>query len=644
MKNIYLVQVSTVYGEGDKKNAYLPYAAGCLAAYAWAHEDVKAEYNLGKFIYTRENIDKAIEKLDNPYLVGFSCYIWNIEYNIAFSKALKEKYPGCITVFGGHHIAPDSHQLNDIPTADILIHGGGEEAFREILLALRNGSELSQINNISFRSDNGFVTTEKKNPETTDYPSPYLEGIFDNILDDGISFSALLETNRGCPNQCAFCDWGFLKCKVRLFSMERVKAELNWIAEHKIEYVYGCDANFGLFNRDLEIAEYMTQLRQKTGYPQKFKVNFTKNKFDVVGAISKLLVDNNMSKAQTISLQSVSPEVLEIIGRKNLDMEYYADLVNFYAKENIPTYTELILGLPGETYESFAKGICKVLESGQHSAINVYPCELIPNSLLGSREYIEKYKIKTVHNRFIQYHINPDTVKEDIDEFSSLIVSTSTMSVAEWEKTYLFAVTVQALHALGLTRYIAVALNKHKGISYYDFYNGFIEKALSDEAETFIGTLWKNFREHFSAVANKNGPIGMIDDRFGHIIYEPDEMLFAKCLIEKDLFFKDFSVYLYSVCDDEKLVRELVSFQSFIMNAPQKNNGTAEYSYSFADFFNAFFGGNEDVRLEEKQTQTAVKNCLETADWAEYVRVAVWYSRRMTNSTVCEFQTIDNTK
>ena len=112
-----------------------------------------------------------------------------------------------------------------------------------------------------------------------------------------------------------------------------------------------------------------------------------------MGKISKLLVDNNMSKAQTISLQSVSPEVLEIIGRKNLDMEYYSGLVNFYAKENIPTYTELILGLPGETYESFAKGMCKVLESGQHSAINVYPCELIPNLLLGSKEYIEKYKM-----------------------------------------------------------------------------------------------------------------------------------------------------------------------------------------------------------------------------------------------------------
>ncbi len=637
MKNIYLVQVSTVYGEGEKKNAYLPYAAGCIAAYAWADEKIKAEYNLGKFIYTRENIEKAVEKLDNPYLVGFSCYIWNIEYNIAFSKALKEKYPECITVFGGHHIAPDSHQLSEIPTADILIHGGGEEAFKETLTALSDKKDLSEICNISYRSDNGFVTTQKKNPETTDYPSPYLNGIFDNILDDGISFSALLETNRGCPNQCAFCDWGFLKCKVRLFSMERVKAELDWIAEHKIEYVYGCDANFGLFNRDLEIAECMAQLKQKTGYPQKFKVNFTKNKFDVVGKISKLLVDNNMSKAQTISLQSVSPDVLEIIGRKNLDMEYYAELVNFYAKENIPTYTELILGLPGETYESFANGICKVLESGQHSAINVYPCELIPNSLLGSKEYIEKYQIKTVHNKFIQYHINPDTISEDIPEYSSLIVSTSTMSVSDWEKTYLFAVTVQALHALGLTRYIAVALSKCRNISYYDFYHGFIEKALADKSLSFIHKLWTEFREHFSAVANRNGAIGMIDERFGHIIYEPDEMLFAKCLIDADLFFDDIKKYLFEICDDSDFVSEIVRFQSFIMNKPDRKTEIMDFSYDFASFFNTFFSGNEAVTLKKTAKSITAECCLKTSDWAEYVRVAVWYSRRMANSTVCGF-------
>ena len=232
-------------------------------------------------------------------------------------------------------------------------------------------------------------------------------------------------------------------------------------------------------------------------------------------------------------------------------------------------------------------------------------------------------------------------MKEDIDEFSSLIVSTSTMSVADWEKTYLFAVTVQALHALGLTRYIAVALKKCRNISYYDFYNGFIEKALNDKSSDFIHTLWTSFREHFSAVANKNGAIGMIDDRFGHIIYEPDEMLFSKCLIDDEKFFTEFKGYVAEITDDEEFTDEIVDFQQFIMNKPLKENETKEYSYDFASFFNSFFSGNENVEINKKNTNISTRCCLETKDWADFVRVSVWYSRRMANSTVCEF-TADN--
>ena len=73
------------------------------------------------------------------------------------------------------------------------------------------------------------------------------------------------------------------------------------------------------------------------------------------------------------------------------------------------------------------------------------------------------------------------------------------------------------------------------------------------------------------------------------------------------------------------------------MNKPVKQNETMNFSYDFASFFNTFFGGNEDITLEKKNTQISTKCCLETENWADYVRVAVWYSRRMANSTVCEF-------
>ena len=120
--------------------------------------------------------------------------------------------------------------------------------------------ELNDIDNISYREDGKVITTKYVSQTTTDFPSPYLTGVFDDLLDDGVNFSAVFETNRGCPNQCSYCDWGEPKTKVRLFPMEPIKAEIDWFAEHKIEFIYAADANFGLFSRDIEIAQALYSL------------------------------------------------------------------------------------------------------------------------------------------------------------------------------------------------------------------------------------------------------------------------------------------------------------------------------------------------------------------------------------------------
>ena len=90
MKNIYFVQACDVHGSGSNATAYLPYATGLLAAYAFHNETVKQNYRVKRFIYKKENIAEAVASLEAPAVVGFSTYIWNFEYNIAFASALNE--------------------------------------------------------------------------------------------------------------------------------------------------------------------------------------------------------------------------------------------------------------------------------------------------------------------------------------------------------------------------------------------------------------------------------------------------------------------------------------------------------------------------------------------------------------------------
>lgn len=128
-----------------------------------------------------------------------------MEYNKEFAKKLKLRFPECIVLFGGHNVKPDGCDLNDMPYCDIIIHGEGEEPFKNLLLSYAENKPLSDINNISYRENNQIISTAKTVPvDVENYPSPYLSGCFDSIIDEsGISPSIIWETNRGCPNRCA---------------------------------------------------------------------------------------------------------------------------------------------------------------------------------------------------------------------------------------------------------------------------------------------------------------------------------------------------------------------------------------------------------------------------------------------------------
>jgi putative methyltransferase len=163
-----------------------------------------------------------------------------------------------------------------------------------------------------------------------------------------------------------------------------------------MEFVYCVDANFGMFERDEIIANKLVELKETKGYPNRLQVSYAKNEIDRVFRINKLLAEHGIGKGATLAMQSLEEKVLENVGRVNISKEQYANQIARYRSSGISTYTELILGLPGETLDTFCHGLCEILELGQHSSVSAYYCELLPNSTLASPEFMEKYKIKIV--------------------------------------------------------------------------------------------------------------------------------------------------------------------------------------------------------------------------------------------------------
>ncbi len=624
MKNIYFVQANNVYGN-DRRSVYIPYASGCIAAYAFDDKKIRKNCNLAGFIYTHEPIKDAVAKIKKPFIVAFSCSVWNYEYNKALASEIKKSCPEATIIFGGHNVQRDSGTFEECPDVDIVIYREGEEAFRSIVIALLENQSLSEIPNISFRCNGKFYKTKEEAFCLNEYPSPYLNGIFDGIMNDGISFSAILETNRGCPFRCAFCDWGTLASKVRLFPMERVKAELDWIAAHEIEYVYCADGNFGIVDRDEDIAEYIILLKKKTGYPKNFRVCFTKNRTDFVKKICMRFNKYGLDKAQTLSFQSLSPSVLENIGRKNISLEHFRELMNEYSRLGISTSSELILGLAGETRESFTKGLCDLLEYGQHKAIQVYTCDLLVNSEMGSPEYVENFGIETVRTPFSQAHCKANENRE-IQEYNTTVIKTNSLSVDDWIYCVVFACIIQAFHNIGFFRAIAIYLRNEYGVSYYDIYSkiALFSQNPENKACHKVFSLIKDFAKGMSEGKN---PWAVPCDGLGDICWQFDEIYFLKSLENADAIYEELKILITNEYGSSLILDSLFDFQSNILKRCGNDEKiTIKSEYDFYSYLNGIYKG-ELTALKNSPITITVNNTLPCKDLYEYACKVIWYGR-----------------
>ncbi len=624
MKNIYFIQPNNVYGN-ERRSVYLPYASGCIAAYAFADAKIGASCRFGGFVYTHEPIDDAVGRLCDPFIAAFSCSVWNYEYNKALAAALKKEYPEVKIIFGGHNILRDFETLKECSAVDFLIYREGEEAFRQLVLALLDGGDLSQIANIAYRTEKCFAKTREEGFCLYEYPSPYLNGYFDCLIDGETSFSAILETNRGCPFHCAFCDWGTLGSKVRLFPMERIKAEIDWIAKNKIEYVYCADGNFGLFDRDEEIAEYIISSKQATGYPHNFRVCFTKNRTQFVKKICLRFNENGLDKAQTLSFQSLCGKTLENIGRKNITLDHFRELMSEYSRCSISTSSELILGLPGETRESFTKGLCELIEYGQHKAIQVYPCELLPNSQMGDKDYIAKHGIETVKTPFVQAHCNACDMHE-ITEYTHNVIKTATLSSEDWVYCVAFSCLVQAFHNIGFFRAVALYLRNEKGISYYDIYSALASFSQNEE-NTACNAVWSLINNFASGVVRGENSWVVPCEGLGEISWQFDEIYFLKSLENAEKIYEELSRFTVSLAGDTPEVCALTQYQSDILKRINSGGERIIVSdYDFHSYCKRIYNG-EYQPLEKKKTVISVNDTEICRNLYEYAVRCIWYGR-----------------
>ena len=471
-KKISFVQPNFQQGPKEFNAYYLPYSAGVILSYALASKKVSAVWELDHLVWRREPIEALAAKLSTSDVVAFSTYVWNHRYNYRLAQRVKALNPTCLIVFGGPEPAIEDPDLfAKEPFMDLVIKMEGEMTFRHILED--HGSDYTHIPGLLINSPAGLIDTgdPKRINDLDEVPSPYLTGIFDRMMADNpdVIWNATLETNRGCPYQCTFCDWGSLTYnKVKKFELERVFEELEWIGEH-CGFVTITDANFGMFvERDNMIVDKLIEVQKRWGKLESFSMTWAKNQKNEVVDIVKKLIDEspNFGQGLTVSVQSMDNDVLENIKRRNLDQHKIDEIFALCDKNNIPVYTELILGLPGETVESWKEAFWKIFRAGNHGGINILQCQLLENAEMNLLQK-KLYKLESVP---VYDYMSGSYGDVDLNESIDVVVSTKTIPRETMLDTLVWSSFIQTFHINGLSTYIARYLAKHQNIDYSEFY------------------------------------------------------------------------------------------------------------------------------------------------------------------------------
>jgi hypothetical protein len=407
---IALVQVS----DRIATNVILPLAIGVLWTAAKHDQIAGQRWRLGSVIYEPLPIDDVAAELAIHDMVCFSTYIWNADYHIALATAIKQRNPDCFLVFGGPHFVetwPNFWAEHD-KILDLVLLGEGEKSFVDLLSVYPDPDQMSKIPG-AWSKKYKFGIADRIQLEHYVH-SPYLEGFYDGIIEScrarSLNVQITIQTNRGCPYHCTFCEEGKeYKNKIYQYNLDKILQEIEWCGRNQIEFVNIADDNFGILDRDVIIMEKICATSQRYGYPKIIDATYAKNNPRNVLAIAGLdkKYGTNLIRGITVALQSQNIQTLHEIKRFNLPEKKQNTLLIELKKLGVPTYAELIWPLPFETYKSLCSGIDLAIGQGLDNWIGMYPLSIVPSADL-YHDFRQHYKFSdsTSADNNTRFHFN----------------------------------------------------------------------------------------------------------------------------------------------------------------------------------------------------------------------------------------------
>jgi hypothetical protein len=378
-----------------------------LTAYLRAHEGGAL---LDTFDIRRpESSETALAHLGEhggPSIWLCSDYLWSLEPNLATARQALATTDRILFVHGGPS-APkyeaDARRFlrENQSVAQVLVRGEGEIALAEILATIRRSGpaftvdDLREVDGITYISPlTGAVvrTNDRKRLATLDaLPSPIITGEFDDAA-LAAWLPAFIETSRGCPYRCSFCDWGSATMsRVRRFEVDRVAAEIELLARAGTQVLGITDANFGMYRRDIEIAQMIAAAHRRHGTLGSINFTPTKTSPKYLNEIFDIFEQHGISTIAQLGVQSFDQTTLTTVDRENIPTAVFLELARTMRCKGLQVSCDLLVGLPGQTVESHVNDVQFMLDHElNHRTWNTV---LLPNSPMNDPGYRERFAI-----------------------------------------------------------------------------------------------------------------------------------------------------------------------------------------------------------------------------------------------------------
>lgn len=468
-----------VYSACPSHIAGVPLAGGMLVAAVAAHDGGRLTRRFDLRPLRRDTPSIVAEVAANPVpsVSLHSNYLWSISENLELAAAIKRIAPGSITVHGGPSTPKYESDIEAFldanPAVDILVLGEGEVTIVEVLDRLADRLDPDLVvgvpGTVVRRSDGTTVRGPDRDriPDLGGLPSPFLTGLFDH-LDGGLLDMMTVETNRGCPYGCTFCDWGSATMsRIRHFPLDRVAAELEWIAARGVGTLFIADANFGIVPRDLEIARILVDLRRRYGAPHTVLVSFAKNQTMRAVDIVRTWIEGGIVTEGSIALQTSDESTLRAIRRANIKVERYDELTEAFQRLGLPLAVDLMMGLPGSTLAGFRSDLQRCID--RELTARIYPTVVLPNSPMNESGYRTEHAIR-------------------VDD-SGVVIGTSSFDDAGYDAMLRLRRVYRAADHFGVLRHVARWLQLDHGVDAMTFYS-LVEEVVRTDPERWPSLVW----------------------------------------------------------------------------------------------------------------------------------------------------------